>query len=162
MKIAGTRHPVSSGDSAQRSTGAQRKTQGASSCALAYQATGNGTYATKALLFVNALLDDYHAIGDGLGGADVVTHDTGYFMRVYAPYTALAYDWLHDAPGMTEALRAKMRSRFASWLGWYDAQGYLRHRVGARLQAVTDASSEDVGNRLAFGRFDALLDHVAA
>jgi MYXO-CTERM domain-containing protein len=107
----------------------------ASSCALAYQLTGDSAYATKGLYFVNALLDDYHAVGDGLGGDDVVTHDTGYFMRVYAPYAALSYDWLHDAPGMTETLRAKMRGRFAAWLAWYDTKGYLRHRAGANYQA---------------------------
>jgi hypothetical protein len=107
----------------------------ASSCALAYQLTGSAAYAEKGLFFVNALLDDYQTLGDGAGGDAVVTHDTGYFMRVYAPYAALAYDWLHDAPGMTEVLRAKMRGRFASWLAWYDTQGYLRHRAGANYQA---------------------------
>ncbi|MDB4993795.1 MAG: hypothetical protein JWM74_1227, partial [Myxococcaceae bacterium] len=107
----------------------------ASSCALAYQLTNDATYATKGIFFLNALLDDFHVIGDGLGGDDVVTHDTGYYMRVYAPYAALSYDWLHDAPGMTESLRAKMRGRFAAWLGWYDTKGYLRHRAGANYQA---------------------------
>ena len=58
-----------------------------------------------------AVLDDYQDVGDGLGGDTVVTHDTGYAMRTFAPYSALAYDWLHDAPGVTESLRARSRSR---------------------------------------------------
>lgn len=107
----------------------------AASCALAYQISGDAQYAQKGMIFVNALLDDFHKIGDGLGGDDVVTHDTGYFMRVYAPYSAIAYDWLHDAPGMTESLRAKMRGRFAKWIEWYSTKGYLKNMAGANYQA---------------------------
>ena len=42
----------------------------------------------------------------GTGVARTVTHDTGYPMRWYGPYIALAYDWLHDAPGVDASLLA--------------------------------------------------------
>jgi len=37
----------------------------------------------------SVLLDDYQNVGDGLGGDSVVTHDTGYAMRTFAPFSAL-------------------------------------------------------------------------
>jgi hypothetical protein len=106
-----------------------------SSCLAAYVASGSADDLATAVKYWNALLDDYQTVGDGLGGDDVVTHDTGYAMRTFAPYSALAYDWLHDAPGVTEALRAHARARFDAWSTYYSTSGYLRHLAGANYQA---------------------------
>ena len=56
-------------------------------------------------------------------------------MRTFAPYSALAYDWLHDAPGVTESLRARSRTRFDAWMNYYSTSGYLRDLPGANYQA---------------------------
>ena len=88
-----------------------------------------------AIKYWNVLLDDYQNVGDALGGDAVVQHDTGYAMRTFAPYSALAYDWLHDAPGVTEALRAHARARFDAWTTFYETSGYLRHMPAANYEA---------------------------
>ena len=84
--------------------------------ALLWHATGDERYATSALRYLNALLDDRLAVGDAKGGADVVTHDSGYGMRTFGVYSALGYDWLRAAPGMNDALRARIRQRLGQWL----------------------------------------------
>jgi hypothetical protein len=101
------------------------------STALLWHATGDARYATTSLQYVNALLNDRSKLGDGKGGADVVTHDSGYGMRTFGAYTALAYDWLRGAPGMDDALRARMRGRLGQWLSWYQKEGYLREQPTA-------------------------------
>lgn len=101
------------------------------SCALLWHATKDDRYATAALRYLGALLDDRLELGDGKGGADVVTHDSGYGMRTFGAYSALGYDWLRDAPGMTDALRARVRTRLGQWLAWYQKDGYLRDRPTA-------------------------------
>jgi hypothetical protein len=106
-----------------------------SSCLAAYAGTGGQDALTTAIKYWTVLLDDYQEVGDGQGGDDVVTHDTGYAMRTFAPYAALAYDWLHDAPGVTESLRAHARQRFDAWSTYYSTQGYLRAQPGANYQA---------------------------
>ncbi len=80
------------------------------SCLVAREVTGSDEDAATALVYFGALLDDYDTVGDGAGGDDVVTHDTGYAMRTFAPYAALAYDWLHDAPAVTDAFREHARA----------------------------------------------------
>src|SRR5262249_11079653 len=104
-------------------------------CALAYQIGGNPADAQTALTYLTALLDDYTTLGDGAGGDLVVRHDAGYNMRTFAPYGAVGYDWLHDAPGMTEALRAHARARFAAWTDYYATMGYLRDLPDSNYQA---------------------------
>jgi hypothetical protein len=56
-------------------------------------------------------------------------------MRTFAPYSALAYDWLHDAPGVDDDLRGHARERFAAWTTWYDASGYHNMEAGANYHA---------------------------
>ena len=107
----------------------------ATACALAYQVGADPADADTAFVYFNALLDDYLHAGDGLGGDDVVQHDTGYSVRTYAAYAGLAYDWLHDAPGMTAELRAHALARFAAWTDWYSTNGYLRDVAGANYNA---------------------------
>lgn len=107
----------------------------ASSCAIAYHATGKTAYATTALHFFSALLDDWETVGDGKGGDTAARHDSGYAIRAFGVYGAIVYDLLHDAPGMTPALLAKARQRFKAWLEWYEKSGYHPHKVGANYQA---------------------------
>jgi hypothetical protein len=106
-----------------------------SGCLLSWKASGNTDHLAGAIKYWTVLLDDYQTVGDGLGGDTVVTHDTGYAMRTFAPFSALAYDWLHDAPGVTEALRARARTRFDAWMSYYSTSGYLRSMPGANYQA---------------------------
>lgn len=106
-----------------------------SACLTSWVATNGANDLATAIKYWKVLLDDYQEVGDGLGGDDVVTHDTGYAMRTFAPYSALAYDWLHDAPGVTEELRAHSRARFHAWSTFYSTKGYLRDMPGANYQA---------------------------
>jgi hypothetical protein len=96
------------------------------STALLWHATGDERYAQTSMRYLDALLDDRLALGDGQGGEKVVTHDSGYGMRTFGAYSALAYDWLRGAPGMTDAVRERIRRRLSQWLGWYAEHGYLR------------------------------------
>lgn len=95
-------------------------------CALVWRATGRTPYAETAITYLRALLDDRSKPGDGRGGDAVVRHDHGYPIRTHAFYSALGYDWLHDAPGMTSELRAKIVDRLEAWLDWYAQSGYQR------------------------------------
>jgi hypothetical protein len=106
-----------------------------SGCLTSWVASNDAADLATAIKYWNVLLDDYAEVGDGLGGDTVVTHDTGYAMRTFAPFAALAYDWLHDAPGVTEPLRAHARARFGAWLTYYSSTGYLRDLAGANYQA---------------------------
>ena len=106
-----------------------------SGCLVSWAATDSAEDLETAIKYWNVLLDDYQTVGDGKGGDDVVTHDTGYAMRTFAPYSAIAYDWLHDAPGVSEELLARSRSRFAAWVDYYSSSGYLRDMPGANYQA---------------------------
>ncbi len=99
--------------------------------ALAWHATGDARYADGAVRYLRALLDDRFVVGDGVGGKDVVTHDSGYGIRTFGAYAALGYDWLRDAPGMDSALRAHVLERLGQWLTWYGTDGYLRDRITA-------------------------------
>ena len=52
-----------------------------------------------------------------------------------APYAAIGYDWLQTAPGMTSALLAHARERFAAWTAWYATSGYHNDMPGANYHA---------------------------
>ncbi len=124
-------------------------------CAFAYLTTQNGAYAAQAIKYWNASLNDDQVLGDRAGcasGVDTnwqswngsspappviltVTHDTGYPMRWFAPYIALAYDWLHDAPGVDEALRAHTRTCLTAWVDYYSQRGYHHDEAGANYNA---------------------------
>ena len=127
------------------------------SCAFAYLATRNAAFVTQAIKYWNAALNDDQTLGDskgcvagvgtdwgtwvknGSGGAPpiilTVTHDTGYPMRWYGPYLALTYDWLHDAPGVDEALRAHTRTCLTNWVDYYTQTGYHHDEAGANYNA---------------------------
>lgn len=104
-------------------------------CLVAWAATENRDHAATALRFFAALLDDLDTLGDKKGGDAAATRDSGYAIRNLGPYTALAYDWLHDAPGMTPALRQRARQRWAAWLDWYASKGFRRRDPGTNYQA---------------------------
>ena len=124
-------------------------------CAFAYVATKNDAYLTQALKYWHASLDDDQDIGDGLGcvaGVSTdwqswsgdppappvirtITHDTGYPMRWYGPDIALAYDWLHDAPGVDSALLAQTRTCLTAWIDYYTDRGYHNEEAGANYNA---------------------------
>ena len=96
--------------------------------ALIWHATGDARYAEGALRYLNALLDDRLTVGDHQGGDDVVHYDSGYGIRTFGAYTALACDWLRGAPGFDAGLRARALGRLEHWLAWYQTDGYLRDR----------------------------------
>jgi MYXO-CTERM domain-containing protein len=117
---------------------------GASSCALAWQVTGDQALAARGVKLWRALLEDVATLGDhkacvpGASRAQslaAVERDTGYAIRFVGPHAALAYDWLHDAPGADEALRQQSRQCFSTWIDWYTAEGYLRKQPGANYHA---------------------------
>ncbi|HEX7704534.1 MAG TPA: hypothetical protein VF403_27530, partial [Kofleriaceae bacterium] len=102
-------------------------------CLVAWVATDNKDDATTAIRFMTALLDDQDKIGDGKGGDDIVRHDDGYPIRMVGPYTAIAYDWLHEL--LPPALRDRARSRWKSWLAWYRDKGYRNESPGTNYHA---------------------------
>lgn len=104
-------------------------------CLVAWAATDQPAYATSAIRYFTALLDDLDVIGDGKGGDKAATRDSGYAIRNLAPYTAIAYDWLHATPGMTPQLRARARQRWAAWLTWFQDKGYHPRDPGSNYQA---------------------------
>jgi hypothetical protein len=126
-------------------------------CAFAYRATQNAMFLTTAIKYWNASLNDDQTLGDGLGcvaGANTnwqsfvaggnaptppiiitVTHDTGYPMRWYGPYIALAYDWLHDAPGVDATLLSHTRTCLSAWVDYYTMSGYHNEEAGSNYNA---------------------------
>lgn len=104
-------------------------------CLVAWAATNSKDDAATAIRFFTALLDDLDTIGDGRGGDTAVRRDLGYSIRFLGPYTALAYDWLHDQPLMTKELKARARERWAAWLAWYRQNGYRATSPGANYHA---------------------------
>jgi len=93
-------------------------------CLIAYKATGKDHYGETALRYFRALLDDLRRVGDGAGGDMAAARDSGFAIRALGPNAALAYDWLHDFPGVDEELKARARKRFRAWTDWYLDNGY--------------------------------------
>jgi hypothetical protein len=104
-------------------------------CLVAWAATDSADHGATAVRFFTALLDDLDTIGDHRGGDEAARRDDGYAIRNLGPYTALAYDWLHDAPGMTPELRAHARARWKAWLAWHRAHGYRVHTAATNYHA---------------------------
>ncbi len=138
------------------------------SCGMAWQLTKNPAFATAGLRMFKALLEDFTVVGDGAGGASAVTHDAGYGMRYFASFSALAYDWFHDAPG-ADALLPQARGLFKTWVEWYEANGYLKSAPGSNYQAGylfaktmigVAASGEDDGSAATY--FGQVVDQMFA
>ena len=126
-------------------------------CAFAYTVTQNVSFLTQAIKYWNASLNDDQTLGDGKGCVTgvstdwqtwatsgngsappiilTITHDTGYPMRWYGPFIALAYDWLHDAPGVDEGLRSHTRTCLTNWVDYYTEYGYHHDEPGANYGA---------------------------
>ena len=104
-------------------------------CLVAWAATDKDAHAKTALKYFTALIDDLDVVGDGKGGDDAGKRDSGFAIRAMGPYTALAYDWLHDHPGMTEELRARARKRWKAWTDWYLDHGYRPRSPGTNYHA---------------------------
>jgi hypothetical protein len=104
-------------------------------CLVAWAATDKPAYGATALKYFTALIDDLDVLGDGKGGDHAASRDSGYPIRNLGPYTALAYDWLHDFPGMTPELRARARRRWAAWLTAYTDKGYHPRDPGSNYHA---------------------------
>lgn len=127
----------------------------AMSCALAYLVTQKQQYLTQALTYWQTALNDDQTMGDNLGcvaGVSTnwqswnlsppappvlitITHDTGYSLRWYGPYLSLTYDWLYNAPGVSESLRAQTRTCLTNWMDYYSMSGYLHDVPGANYNA---------------------------
>lgn len=105
------------------------------SCLIAWKATGKDGALRTSIRYFRALLDDLQMVGDGKGGDGAARRDSGYSIRALGPYAALAYDWLHDAPGVDEALLARARGRFKAWTDWYAANGYRARSPGTNYNA---------------------------
>jgi hypothetical protein len=127
----------------------------AASCGMAYQLTGDSSHASAGLRMFHALLEDYQTVGDGVGGDTVEQHDGGYSMRYFGAFSAIAYDWLHDAPGVDASLLDRARSLFKTWVEWYETNGYLKDAPGSNYHAgyffaktmiAIAASGEDDGS----------------
>jgi hypothetical protein len=126
-------------------------------CAFAYLVTQNAAYVGQAIKYWNAALADDQTLGDGKGCVATantnwktwaasgsgspppviltVTHDTGYPIRWYGPFIALTYDWLHDAPGVDDALRSHTRLCLTNWIDYYTQYGYHSKEAGANYNA---------------------------
>jgi hypothetical protein len=102
-------------------------------CLVAWVATGRDEDAQSAIRYFTAILDDFADVGDGKGGDDAVAHDDGFPIRAMGPFTAVAYDWLHDK--LPEPVRARARRRFKAWTDWYLAHGYRARDVGNNYHA---------------------------
>jgi hypothetical protein len=94
---------------------------------LCYRVTGINDFARAGLRYLRAMTDDHMKIGDGRGGDLAVRHDEGYPIRTRGMFSAIAYDWLHDAPGMTPEVRKHVLSRLSTWIDWYKDKGYNRN-----------------------------------
>lgn len=104
-------------------------------CLVAYAATGKDEHAATAMRYFTGMLDDLERLGDGKGGDEAARRDSGYAIRAMGPYTALAYDWLHDHKLMTEELRRRARQRFAAWTTWHLQRGYRARSPATNYQA---------------------------
>ncbi|MBK8411963.1 MAG: hypothetical protein IPL19_28805 [Sandaracinaceae bacterium] len=140
-------------------------------CLVARATTELPAHEAAAKLYLNALLDDRSAIGDGLGpdyngGVGIVSQDTGYSMRTHGVFAALGYDWLHDA--LSAAERQKARTRFAQWVAFHqEPDTYQRAQPGANYHAghllaltLIAIAHADEMNAAAAGTGTALYDYV--
>jgi hypothetical protein len=133
-------------------------------CLVAWAATDSKDDAATAIKYFTAVLDDLERVGDGRGGDEAVRRDRGYSIRNLAPYTAIAYDWLHAHPLMTPELKARARQRWKAWLDWYKEKGYRATNPGSNYHAgyliaattIAIAQAGDAGPEGA-----ALWQHVA-
>lgn len=85
---------------------------------LAYRITGDVAYGNEGVIYLTAMLRDRHAIGDGLGGTNAITIDSGYVSRSLGVGVAMGRDWLEGAPNLTPTLIAECTTRMGEWMTW--------------------------------------------
>jgi hypothetical protein len=116
----------------------------ASTCGMAWQMVRDPKLAAAGIRMWRALMEDVETVGDGKACKASsppqnwnasIWRDTGYAIRFVGPHAALAYDWLHDAPGVDEALLRQSRACFGSWVDWYTKDGYMHSTPGANYHA---------------------------
>ncbi len=83
-------------------------------------------YTKASLRYMQALVDDHDDVGDKKGGDKVARDDDGYAIRNRGFMAAIAYDWLHDEPGMTDEIKKHMIGRFHAFNTWYQKDGYRK------------------------------------
>ena len=83
-------------------------------------------YTKASLKYMQALVDDHDSVGDKKGGDKVAQDDDGYAIRNRGFMAAIAYDWLHDEPGMTPEIKKHMIGRFYAFNTWYKKDGYRK------------------------------------
>jgi hypothetical protein len=137
---------------------------------VAYHATNDARYATGAVRYLRALLEDRERVGDRKGGPTVVSHDSGYGIRTFGAYTALAYDWLRDVPEFDAALKKRTLERLDQWLSWYAEKGYLRDKPIANyywgyftalsFTGLAAAGESEIGDRYLQKARDELSNNV--
>ena len=91
--------------------------------ALAYRLTGNNAYGNEGVKYLKAMLRDRHQIGDGLGGANAITIDSGYVSRSMGVGVAQGRDWLAGAPDLTAAIILECTTRMNDWYNWIHKPG---------------------------------------
>jgi hypothetical protein len=128
----------------------------AMACAFAYNVTKQDKYLAPAITYWRAALGDDENVGDGQACTAAastsdwkswtgetapppvlltITHDTGYPMRWYGPEVSLVYDWLYNAPGVDDGLRAQTRNCLTAWMDYYTARGYHHDEAGSNYHA---------------------------
>ena len=83
-------------------------------------------YSKASLRYMQALVDDHDSVGDKKGGDKVARDDDGYAIRNRGFMAAIAYDWLHDDPAMTDEIKKHMIGRFYAFNTWYKKEGYRK------------------------------------
>ena len=101
--------------------------------ALCHAVAGRPEYSQAALKYFRALLDDQYKVGDGAGGDAIVHHDDGYSIRTRGCFGAIAFDWLHDLPGMTPDLRRHAIDRMVAWTKWFSRERLQPRRADREL-----------------------------
>jgi hypothetical protein len=87
---------------------------------------GKSEYTKAALKYLRALVEDNLVVGDKKGGLSAARADNGYAIRNRGFLACIAFDWLHDDPEMTPALRAELIGQFHAFVVDYKKDGYRR------------------------------------
>jgi hypothetical protein len=137
---------------------------------IAFHATNDARYAAGAIRYQRALLDDREQVGDGKGGPNVVSHDSGYGIRTFGAYAALGYDWLRGVPEFDATLKQRTIERLEQWLGWYAEKGYLKDKPIANyywgyftalsFAGLATAGESEIGDRFLQKARDELSNNV--
>jgi hypothetical protein len=93
---------------------------------LVFQVTGNQTYGNEGVIYLKAMLRDAYEVGDGQGGANNITRDSGYVARSIGTGVGVGRDWLSGASDLTPAVIDECAQRLDDWITWFAANGFSR------------------------------------